>query len=85
MKFSVNEWFTISLQITTQFDQESNMSTQEGPKVHPLQNEWVIFEQVQFHQEKDKKAGYTNSYESICKFKTVEGFWMNWNRIPTVT
>ena len=61
------------------------MSTPEGSKVHPLQNEWVIYEQVQFHQEKDKKAGYTNSFESICKFKTVEGFWMNWNRIPTVT
>lgn len=61
------------------------MSTPEVTKVHPLQNQWSIYEQIQFYDDKDKKKGYLDSYDNICQFKTVEGFWMNWNRIPTVT
>lgn len=61
------------------------MSTQEKVTVHKLQNKWTIYEQIQFHNEKDKKKGFLNSFESICSFSTAEGFWLNWNRIPTVT
>lgn len=61
------------------------MSTQEKVTVHKLQNRWTIYEQIQFHNEKDKKKGFLNSFESICSFSTAEGFWLNWNRIPTVT
>lgn len=61
------------------------MSVSEAPKYHPLQNEWCIYEQIQFHNEKDKKKGYVDSFDNVSQFKTVEGFWMNWNRIPTVT
>ncbi|KAK8798578.1 hypothetical protein WA538_003252 [Blastocystis sp. DL] len=61
------------------------MSTQEKVTVHKLQNRWTIYEQIQFHNEKDKKKGFLNSFENICSFSTAEGFWLNWNRIPTVT
>ncbi|KAK8800422.1 translation initiation factor 4E [Blastocystis sp. subtype 4] len=60
------------------------MSSQEIT-VHKLEHSWTIYEQVQFHNEKDKKKGYLNSFEKICTFSTAEGFWLNWNRIPTVT
>ena len=61
------------------------MSASEAPKYHPLQNEWCIYEQIQFHNDMDKKKGYNDSFDNVSQFKTVEGFWMNWNRIPTVT
>lgn len=65
--------------------EDDHMSTQEKVTVHKLQNRWTIYEQIQFHNEKDKKKGFLNSFENICSFSTAEGFWLNWNRIPTVT
>lgn len=61
------------------------MSSAESVTIHKLHNSWSIYEQVQFHTEKDKKKGYFESFDQICTFSTAEGFWLNWNRIPTVT
>lgn len=56
----------------------------EKMEMHPLENKWTIYEQVQFVDAVDKKEGYINSYESICTFGTVENFWVNWSKLPSV-
>ena len=61
------------------------MSSSDKIQLHKLQNSWVIYEQIQFYENKDRGEGYKDSFEAICIFDTVEGFWLNWNRIPTVT
>ncbi|CBK21627.2 uncharacterized protein [Blastocystis hominis] len=53
--------------------------------MHPLQYGWVIYEQIQFYNESDKKKGYKNSFTYVCKFTNVEGFWLNWNKLENVT
>ena len=53
--------------------------------MHPLQYGWVIYEQIQFYNDSDKKKGYKNSFTYVCKFTNVEGFWLNWNKLENVT
>lgn len=52
--------------------------------VHPLENKWVISEQVQSGDKQDKSQQYSNSFEKLCTFATVEEFWRFWSKIPTV-
>ncbi|CBK22784.2 uncharacterized protein [Blastocystis hominis] len=61
------------------------MSADSISGVHPLQYGWVIYVQIQFYNDSDKKKGYRNSFIPFCKFTNVEGFWLNWNKLENVT
>ena len=61
------------------------MSADSISGVHPLQYGWVIYVQIQFYNDSDKKKGYKNSFIPFCKFTNVEGFWLNWNKLENVT
>lgn len=61
------------------------MSADSISGVHPLQYGWVIYVQIQFYNDSDKKKGYKNSFTYVCKFTNVEGFWLNWNKLENVT
>ena len=61
------------------------MSSDSLSNIHPLQYGWVIYEQIQFYNDSDKKKGYKNSFTYVCKFTNVEGFWLNWNKLENVT
>lgn len=61
------------------------MSSKTSCVIHPLQYGWVVYEQIQFYDSKDKKSGYKDSFTPVCKFMNVEGFWLNWNKLENVT
>ncbi|KAK8797282.1 hypothetical protein WA158_004490 [Blastocystis sp. Blastoise] len=65
--------------------ESQSVSDNNVPSKHALEHKWTIYEQVSLVDSVDKKEAYLNSYENICTFGTVETFWLNWTKLPSVS
>ncbi|KAG7361789.1 translation initiation factor 4E [Nitzschia inconspicua] len=50
-------------------------------ELHPLQNEWVIWEHKANTGSKDP-AKWKENMKQLCEFSTVEGFWQYFSHLP---